>query len=88
MTRNEVENAIHTIIQNAVERSGDTWRNGYWREVHAIFAAMGKLAPEPPKSVEVPHYDERRVRRPRAKIVATPEQAANARAILRRLGMI
>jgi hypothetical protein len=38
--------------------------------------------------IDKPKYDERMVRRPRAAVKSTLEQDANARAILRRLGMI
>ena len=40
------------------------------------------------QQIERPQYDERMVRRPRAKVKATPEQAAAAREILRRMGLI
>ena len=38
--------------------------------------------------IDKPSYDERMVRRPKAQVKSTLEQDANARAVLRRLGMI
>jgi hypothetical protein len=89
MTKLEVGEAINVIIQNAVRRNGGKWRASFSQEVFAIWQVMGKLSPDPVERREVPVYDPNKVRKVgKQKVKATLEQQANARAILRRLGMI
>lgn len=63
MTRAEVAEEIHRIVQGAVEKGGGDWRQSYAKHVERIFETMGKLAPEPKTKPTVPPYSERKVRR-------------------------
>ena len=88
MTKDEVGNAIHSIIQDAVQRSKGNWRHSYKADVDKIFAVMGKLAPEPKAKPEVT-YDPAMVRKVcRQKFNFTEEQRSSARSVLRKLGII
>lgn len=63
MTRIEVGEQIHQIIQAAVEKGGGDWRQSYTKHVELIFIAMGKLSPEPKDKPKVPEYRAKKVRR-------------------------
>jgi len=94
MTRAEVAEEIHRIIQSAVNRGGGNWHQGFRFQVEQIFTVMGKLSPERDGNIrkEVPNYNKhlvRKVRKPgQPKVKFTPEQRNNARALLRKMGMI
>jgi len=61
-------------------------------KVAHIFTLMGKLSPDPGSGNlkrEVPNYNKHLVKKVgRPKVVATPEQRAKAREILRQMGML
>jgi hypothetical protein len=89
MTRQEVTNRLHEIVQSAVQRGQGNWKLSFAREVHQIFETIGKLSPEPVEKPQLPAYDPKKVRKVgRVRVKATPEQRAAARAILRQLGLI
>jgi hypothetical protein len=92
MTRNEVAEVIHQMIQTIVQESGGQWKQSYRREVERIFEVMGKLSPDPDSGnirKVVPNYNSHLVKKVgRTPIRSTPEQRAKAREILRQMGLI
>jgi hypothetical protein len=91
MTRAEVVNKLHEIIESAVIRAGGNSRLSFAREVHQIFETMGKLSPEPRVKPQVPAYNAKKVRRvgtlvERAQF--TEEQREAARSALRAVGLL
>jgi len=94
MTRLEVADAINTIIQEAVRRSGGHtgfraglhWKRSYKPEVDQIFAVMGRLSPEPKPKPQVPELPPdllKKAQRLKERFQFTDEQARAARDILR-----
>lgn len=91
MTKNELAEAIHVIIQTAVQESNGYWRRSYRREVEAILELVGKLTPEHDGNIKehVPNYNKHLIKRVgRNKKTFTEEELADPNAILRMLGMI
>lgn len=91
MTRVEVGNEIHSIIQDAVQASKGNWRHGYRLYVERIFDVMGKLTPEPKVKPEVPAYDPKKVKRVGTLVERsqfTQEQRDAAVAALRAVGLL
>jgi len=92
MKKDEVMEQMHQIIQSAVERSGGDWRRGYRREVEAILTVIGKLTPEPNSGnirTPVPNYNSHLIKRAKPKrLNISPELAAKAKEIMRKMGML
>jgi len=86
MTKSQVGNAIHEIIQHAIMKSGGNWKQSYRAEVDQIFAVIGKLSPEPklkPEPVPLPASLLRKAQRLKERFKFTDEQLRAARDILR-----
>ena len=88
MTRNEVGEAIHTIIQDAVQRSKGNWRHNYKNDVELIFTVMGKLTPEPKAKPKVPVYDKNLIKRKDEPFPLTEDQRNAAIAALKSVGLL
>ena len=91
MTRAEVTEAIHRIIQGVVESAGGDWRKSFVRDVDAIMQVMGKLSPEPKEKPQVPELPPKllkRAKRLKDRVTFTEDQREAARQVLRDLGVI
>lgn len=86
MQKSEVDNAIVDIIEGAIKR-------GYVNQpdLDLIWAAIGKLAPEPKPKPEVPWYDPKKVKRVGTlvqRVPPTQEQRQAAIEALRAVGLL
>jgi hypothetical protein len=91
MTRAEVTNRLHEIVQSAVQRGQGNWKLSFAREVHQIFETIGKLAPEPVEKPQVPAYNPKKVHRVGTLVERsqfTEEQKEAARSALRAVGLL
>jgi len=83
MTKAEVSEAIHDMIDRLVVAQGGPTGWSYKAQVEQIFRLMGKLSPEHKSRSEVPAYDLKLVRRAGEKYQFSEQERLIARDIMK-----